>query len=96
MKIFTQSSENYLFNHENPVSAVPDVTEWMQEHHLLLSLMDAVNRMKQILAEAGFREWLEFPATAEGKLILTDKAKDVLRANCQAEHWAYFENYLLD
>ncbi len=86
---------NPLNSQKSAGSALPDVKEWISEHNFTVSLFLAVKTMKQVLAEAVSGEEHYCFSTPEGKLVLTPKAKDVLRSHCLDDHWEYFQNYLL-
>jgi hypothetical protein len=95
MQMGNNTLENPLNSQKSAVSALPDVKEWISDHNFTVSLFLAVKTMKQVLAEGGSGEDHCGFSTPEGKLVLTPKAKDVLRSHCLDEHWEYFQNYLL-
>ncbi|HIK28838.1 MAG: hypothetical protein N3E45_12440 [Oscillatoriaceae bacterium SKW80] len=70
-------------------TAIPDVLEWISEYQFIVSLFEAVKKTTQLLKQSD-----HFSETATGELILTEEAKDCLKANFHEADWEYLENYL--
>ncbi len=94
MQMIANTLRNTL-ERESGGAAVPDVVEWMSEYQFIVGFFEAVKKTTHLLTEGDSREDGHCSATAEGELILTDEAKDVLRSNFHDAHWEYLENYLL-
>ena len=77
------------------VASVPDLTDWIQDYYFTVSLCEAVESMKHTLTKENSPTSSDLETTADGRLVLSHQAKNVLKAHCEEDHWQYFEDYLL-